>query len=274
MHTVEEFNNLGSELEELLSLRFLPIAVKMLYSKDEVPEGCYIPSRDKGEHPALCQAFAQVRRNKRSMAMFKEDHWCLWPIISFKLGEMTEEDIEYVGSKWFIKDPQKSLEYFKANFPYIKSDREVQGLALAPLSSCTFAPDAVVIYCYPAQLRQLLMAAKFHTAEIVQSSLDTTGSCIFSIVPVLNGEKDYNLTIPDPGEYERALSDDNEMIFTVKGDKLDELVESIRLINKMGFGYKNLAMDMNIEYPRAEFYNVMFEKWGLETGAQWTDMER
>ena len=35
------------------------------------------------------------------------------------------------------------------------------------------------------------------------------------------------------------------------------------------FGYKKLALDMNIEYPRANFYNVMFEKWGLKTGAQW-----
>ena len=77
MHTVKEFNELGLELEESLYLRFVPIALKVLYSRDEVPEGCYIPSRDRNEHPALCQAFAQVRRNKRSMAMFREDHWCV-----------------------------------------------------------------------------------------------------------------------------------------------------------------------------------------------------
>lgn len=274
MLTVEQYNELGKELEDLLSLRFLPIAVKKLYSKDEIPEGCYLPSKDRGEHPALCQAFSQVRRNKRSLAMFREDHWCLWPIIAFKQGAMTEEDVEYVGSKWFIKDPQMSLEYFKNNYPYVKEEDGVPGLALAPLSSCTFEPDAVVIYCFPAQLRQLLMAAKYHTAEIVQSSLDTTGSCVFTLVPVLNGEKDFNVTIPDPGEYERALSDENEMIFTVKGEKLEELIESIRRINKMGFGYKGLALDMNIDYPRAEFYNVMFEKWGLETGEQWKIGER
>ena len=49
--------------------------------------------------------------------------------------------------------------------------------------------------------------------------------------------------------------------------------QGLRTINKMGFGYKQLAMDMNIDYPRAEFYNVMFKKWGLETGEQW-DFER
>ena len=49
MHTVKEFNELGLELEESLYLRFVPIALKVLYSRDEVPEGCYIPSRDRNE---------------------------------------------------------------------------------------------------------------------------------------------------------------------------------------------------------------------------------
>lgn len=274
MHTIEEYNALGAELEQHLYLKFAPIAVKLLYSRDEIPEGCYVPSRDKNEHPALCQAFAQVRRNKRSMAMFREDHWCVWPIVSFKLGEMTEEDLDYMGTKLFIRDPDAGRKYFREHFPVINSEREVPGIALAPLSSCTFEPDVIVVYCFPAQLRQMLMAAKYNTAQVVSSSLDTVGSCVHAIIPVLNGEKDYNLSIPDPGEYERSLADENEMIFTMKAEKLDEVLDGIRTINKMGFGYKQLALDMNLDYPRAEFYNVMFKKWGLETGEQWTDFER
>jgi hypothetical protein len=42
----------------------------------------------------------------------------------------------------------------------------------------------------------------------------------------------------------------------------------------MGFGYKQLAYDMNLEYPRASFYNEMFEKWGLPTGEEWKIGER
>ncbi len=274
MHTVEEFNALGAELEQQLYLRNVPIALKVLYSKDEIPEGCYVPSRDMNEHPALCQAFAQVRRNKRSMAMFKEDHWCLWPLISFKEGPLTEEDVNYVGTKLFIKDPEAGINYFKKNFPMTNDEKGIPGLALAPLSSCTFIPDAIIVYCMPPQLRQILMAAKYETAKVVESSLDTVGSCVHAIIPVLNGVKDYNVSIPDPGEYERSLADDNEMIFTMKAEKIDEILDGIRLISKMGFGYKQLAMDMNLDYPRAEFYNVMFEKWGLLTGDQWTDFKR
>ena len=166
MYTAAEFNSIGKEMEDLLYLRTAPIAVKLLYSRDEIPEGCYIPSEDKNERPALCQAFAQVRRNRRSMVMFKEDHWCLWPLISFKLGPVDEDDIKYVGSGYFIKDPSASEAYWRANFPFIKEEKQNVGIAIAPLSSCTFEPDAVVVYCAPDQLRQLLMAAKYRTAKI------------------------------------------------------------------------------------------------------------
>jgi len=40
-------------------------------------------------------------------------------------------------------------------------------------------------------------------------------------------------------------------------------------IDKNGFGYRQLAPDMNLNYPRPEFYDNMFEKWGLERGELW-----
>ena len=269
MYTVAEFNEIGKEIEDLLYLRSAPIARTVLYDENEIPEGCYVPSKDRDERPALCQAFAQVRRNRRSMVMRKEDHWCLWPLISFKLGPVDEDDIKYVGGGYFIKGREASEAYWRANFPFIREDKQNVGLAIAPLASCTFQPDAVMVYCAPDQLRQLLMAVKYSTAKIAGSAMDTVGSCINALIPVLNGDQDFCMTIPDPGEYERALAGDNEMIFVFRGDKTEELISGMRDINNMGFGYKKLAMDMNIEYHRAEFYNVMFAKWGLKTGEQW-----
>jgi hypothetical protein len=40
-------------------------------------------------------------------------------------------------------------------------------------------------------------------------------------------------------------------------------------ISRVGFGYKQLSMEMTKNFPRPEFYNKMFEKWGLETGPNW-----
>jgi len=273
MHTVEELNGLGGELERLLNLRFAPIAMKLI-NEDEIPEGCIRPKRDRNVHYALCQAFAAVRRERKALALFKEDHWCVWPVLSLRLEEMEAGDPEYLGPMMFIKEPRKGIEYFRKTFPVLSSRLRKEGLALAPLASCGFVPDAICVYCQPAQLRQLLMAAKFETAEIVGSSLDTVNSCGHAVVPVFNSEKPYNVSIPDPGEYERSLADEGEMIFTLARDRLDELMDGLRTIDKMGFGYKKLAFDMNLDYPRAAFYDVLFKRWGLETGKQWNPGDR
>ena len=140
---------------------------------------------------------------------------------------------------------------------------------MAPLSTCNFEPDVVVIYSTPSQVRQLIMGAQYATGEPVKAEFDIVGSCIQAIVPVLNGEKDYNLSLPDDGEYERSLVLEDEMLFTVSKKKLDELMESMRAIRAIGFGHKSLAMDMNLEYPRPDFYNNAMKKWGLKTGELW-----
>jgi uncharacterized protein (DUF169 family) len=272
MLTIEEYNALGRELEDNLLLRFHRCL--KLINADEIPEGCIRPRRDRGVHYALCQAFAAVRREKKAIALFKEDHWCVWPVVSLKLTPKEEGDDEYLGSKEFLRDPQKGIRHFKEHFPYIAEDRRKDGLALAPLSKCNFEPDIICVYCIPSQLRQLLMAAKYNTAELIPSALETYNSCGTAIIPVLNGERPFNVTIPDAGEYDRSLADESEMVFTMSAGRLKEIVESLKILSSMGFGYKQLAFDMNLDYPRAEFYNVMFEKWGLDIGRQWKPGDR
>jgi predicted dipeptidase len=87
--------------------------------------------------------------------------------------------------------------------------------------------------------------------------------------PVLNGEKDYNFTVPDDGEFERALTLDDEFYFTVSARKLDEMMEGIRWFKKIGFGRNKLAMQMELEYPRPQFYDDAMREWGLKTGQLW-----
>ena len=44
MNTIEKYNEYGKELFDTLLLRFEPIAIKLLYSRNEIPEGCYVLS--------------------------------------------------------------------------------------------------------------------------------------------------------------------------------------------------------------------------------------
>ncbi len=267
--TVEKCNETGKRLEELLILRYSPIALKLIYDKAEIPAGTKRPFDDEGNRLAMCQAFALVRRNRKAYTMLKEDHWCVWPLVSYGLVSLEDEDYEYMGTKFFFKDPQRGVRFLREEYPFLKSDKKPIGFSIAPLASCAFEPDLVCIYCNPAQIRTLLMAMKFNTGEMLKVSLDPVDSCVHSTIPVLNGQ-DYNITFPDPGEYERGLTDENEVMFTLRGEKLAELAASVELFDSIGFGYKGLKMEMSMNFPRPEFYNRMFEKWGLAAGPEWS----
>ena len=127
----------------------------------------------------------------------------------------------------------------------------------------------MTVYCRPGQIRSLQMAAKFHSGKMLELKLDPVDSCVHSSIPVLNGQ-DYNITFPDPGEYERALTDEDEVMFTMKAEKVKEIVEVLSFLASVNFGYQEMSMSMWTDFPRPEFYNEMFEGWGLATGDVWT----
>ena len=228
-----DYNKYGRELDELLKLRYAPIAIKLLKTEDDIPEGSLRPKRDLGEHLALCQAFAMVRRQRTSLVLLKEDHWCVWPLISFGLVEFRkgEDYYDQVVSINFIEDPQKAKEFFEKNYPRLENGGNI-GLAMAPLDTCNFEPDLVLIYARPAQLRNMVMAVKFKTGELLKSEFDGADSCVYSTIPVLK-TGDYRITVPDPGEYERALTDEDEMIF-VPAAKLAELLDGLKKLSDRG----------------------------------------
>lgn len=272
MNAVEDFNQAGRDLNDLLKLRFPPIAFKLIYNESEIPEGSIVPLRDTGKHVAMCQAFAMARRNRSSLTLFKEDNWCVWPNACFKFCPLDEDDINDVGSKLFMKDPQKSLDFFRDKYPWLDTEKlgkKPIGYSVAPLDSCNFKPDVVVIYCRVSQMRSLIMATKFQDGDVFDVMPDTIVSCCYATIPLINGKK-YNIAVPDPGEFERSLVDEDELIFSARADQLVNLMEGLKSLDKMRFGYADLKYDMNLDYPRAEFYNMLSRKWGLDTGETWS----
>ena len=246
MTTIQEYNRFGEDLENILMLRTSPIAVKMLESEEDIPEGAIRPKKDRGYHLAQCQVFALNRRRGESIAMLKEDNWCWAPLMGYGL----------------VEDPQDDFVNSHAYFPRFEEGKYI-GIVSAPLKTADFEPDMVLVYCNTAQLRNLVSAVKMHDKELVRSEFDPIDSCVYSIVPVIE-KGEYRITIPDPGEYERAMAGEDEMIFSVPKDKLPGLLETIRESEKRGGGYRQQTHILTPDFPRPPFYIELFKKWGLD----------
>jgi len=245
MTTLSEFNRYGEELETLLLLRTSPIAVKMLEKEDDIPIGAIRPKKDRGYHLAQCQAFALSRREGTAVAMLKEDHWCPTPLMAYGLVKMPES-----VSKW--SHPYNCFEYGK----YV-------GIVTAPLKSANFQPDVVIIYSNTSQLRGLLLSMKVEDVPGVHGHFFPP-SCAWSVWnPMATGQ--YWVVLPDPGEYQRALTGEDEMMFSVPRDRMEPLMTGLKQNEQGQFAYRNHHRFMMPDFPQPEFYKQMFKDWGLDT---------
>jgi uncharacterized protein (DUF169 family) len=262
MATLKELNNMGNDLEGMLFLRTSPIAVKFIEKEEDIPKDAYRPKRDEGVHLAQCQAFAMSRRDGTTVAMLKEDNWCWAPLIAFGLVEKPEFFCKGdILAPHMVKDPEAAKKLVD-NFPTLESGKYI-GIVSAPLKNTGFKPDLVLIYSNTAQLRSMLLAIKYTEGQLVKSEFDPIDSCIFSTIPTfLNNE--YRITIPDPGDYERAMATEDEIILSVPGSKLEDLVSGLKHFKERGLGYKGLKMIMRPDFPRPPFYTQLFKEWGLD----------
>lgn len=255
------FNAYGSDLEKMMYLRTYPIAIKMLKNESEIPKGTMRPKKDRGEHYAACQAFAMVRRQGIAMAMFLEDHWCFEPIISYGLKEPPQDYLDGFTNSFFIANKEAAAQHARTmtRLPVGK----YAGMVLAPLKTAGFVPDITMIYSNTAQLRHLLFSLRYQNGRQVTSTLDPIGSCVHSVVPsILNAE--CQVTVPDPGDYERAGALEEEMILTVPTRRMKELMDGIYHFEKSNMGFRRFAYPVQPNFQQPPFYQEYFKKWGLD----------
>jgi uncharacterized protein (DUF169 family) len=242
MVTTADYNHYGDEIEKMLMLKTSPIAVKMLADESEIPAGAMRPKRDHGYHLAQCQAFALSRREKATVAMLKEDHWCPAALMAYGMVPRPEARRGH---------PYDSFEYGK----YI-------GILTAPLKTASFKPDVVIVYTNTAQLRSMLLMMKMEDSLSAQSHF-LPPSCAYAVVhPMLTGQ--YWIVLPDPGEFQRALCGEDEMMFSVPVDKMEGFMAGLREGQGKEFAYTSHHMLMRPDFPHVEFYKNFFRSWGLD----------
>jgi uncharacterized protein (DUF169 family) len=282
--SLDYLNKAGDDLESLVLLRSSPIGIKMLRNESEVPAEARRPGQESpgdviGGRLSLCQAFGLARRGNpgKTIAMFAEDHRCFEPVIAFGLkppdapgapdylgGETTYPfliaDLD-AAAKHAQEDPRLPYEHFEGS-----------GMVFGPLKAINFKPDLVMIYCNAGQLRHFTLALGYKEAYMVTSSFYGIGSCGRSAVPpLLTGEA--SITVPDPGEYDRAGTTEDMMILTLPAKKrrvdkwhqrnlFEDMMLGLRTINAY-MPYTGFALEVRSDHPQPGFYKAFFNAWNL-----------
>lgn len=270
--TIEQYNEYGKFLERNLRLETYPIAIKWFAHKEDVPDDAQYAMRDLGHHMAFCQATAMTRMRGATIAMTKEDQWCWSPLISFGQVDADPGTKSFDMIKQFIGVPPEKQHEFFTNFPRLeKGCCEV--LVTSPLFKCKFEPDMILIYSNTMQLNYMVRAIKSVTGTLLKSEFDGIDSCIYATIPPYKtGE--YRITIPDPGDVERARAGKDEMILSVPPCRLEELCTALKRTEDFGMDYRNTPWCFPLDFERPAFYNEVFKDWGLDQGEEWGKVKK
>ena len=254
------------KLRRLVGLRYSAVAVKMVEDEAILPECAERPFADWGKHIALCQAFAFSRRQGKTLYLRKEDHWCWNPIITYGLIDDETAVAPFKNAAMASGGDPAKAEAFINGFPKLPYGK-YKGMLLAPLEKADFEPDVTLIYCKNDQLRLFLQAIDTQTGSMLDSSFTPLDSCTYSVIPSMQDGK-YRITLPDPGEYERALTPEDDIILSVPAAREEEFYKGVE--TQIVRGDRNSFYKMMKEdFERPPFYNMIFEAWGLGTSEVW-----
>ncbi len=261
MVSLQEVHQCGTELEQWLRMRVHPIAVKMLASKKEVPEGAIIPTRDWGHKYALCQSFAKSQRAGLTIAMFKEDMWCFEPVIGLGLGERIPYFLEghhrYPDS---VRDLKDAAEWCQ-NMPHLEYGL-YQGIVSAPINTCNFMPDIVVMHVTGLQTSQLLIIKNWIDGKDIHAQLSGHAACVYAMVPALL-KHECTVAIPCKGDRRLASAQDDEILVTLISELLPDFVTGARFLQENNWGLP-MIQEYKEEYDLKLGYAKVGEMLGLD----------
>lgn len=259
MADLEVYRGYGDELERQLRLRTFPLALKLLESEGDIPNGAKRPLRDFGHHLSLCQAYQISRRDGVVLAMLKEDHWCPEPVIGYGLGDPPQYFME--GHNRYPHDVEtlKAGSHYAQEFPRLDVGKYV-GLAMAPLTTTDFEPDLVMIYCDSSQLNLLLLAREYKEGYDLKCALSSHAACVYGVVPAAQSGA-CQVAVPCRGDHYRAMAGDDEIIFTVPKGKLEDLMAGLTYVKSSGSRLPK-AYPIVPEYPLRESYEKIAKMMG------------
>ena len=262
MIELKALHEYGEELEKRLRLQTFPLALKLIEKEEDIPEQARRPKRDFGYPLTVSQGFGISRRMGRHVAMLKEDMWCFEPVIGYGLAEPPQYFLE--GHNRFPEDVEtlQAGSNYARNFPRLEVGKYI-GIMSGPLTRARFKPDLVMLYGNSAQLSLFLLGREYKDGRDITCRLCSHAACVYAVVPTIqHGE--CQVAIPCRGEHYMAVAQDDEMIFTVPIQKLEDLLVGLRSISKYG---SRLPRDYSMQ-PKPELadsYMKIGKMIGMDT---------
>ncbi len=255
-----KFDSFLQDLTTYLKLPSLPVAVKMLRKGEKPPVPAKFPLQDYKKRMVLCQAWTIARRHEETVCLRYEDMRCAPSVLAmgFKppIPYFTEGHLCIDRYSKTLEAGARS-EALAPMFPHDVYD----AVLFAPLTTCSFEPDAIFLSGNPAQVMRLVHGALYHEGGRLTYSTDGRLSCADLIVTPIQNPGFY-MVLPGHGSRRLAQTKDDEMAFTFtySPEKVEQLREGLAKTHEAGLRYPvRIHLDYEVVFPAQ--YDRLFNFW-------------
>ncbi len=216
---IKEINEIGTELIKLFKLDTSPVAVTLIPSTHELPEGI---SRldDPTRH---CQMVDNVRYNGDSFYTLIDDHKCKGGAATLGFCDLPQSlksgDL-YFKLKRFstINAARRTME----KVPVISPD-SVKAIAYAPLEKTILVPDVIVIISNPETIMKISQSVLYkHGGRITADFAGIQSICGDGVAEPYNCGT-VGITVGCSGSRKHTSINENEMIIGIPFERLNDL---------------------------------------------------
>ncbi|MEL7565522.1 MAG: DUF169 domain-containing protein [Dehalobacterium sp.] len=217
-----DYQEMAKILKDTLSLRWDPVAVRMMRPGEEIPAQAIEPPMPVRH----CQSIIAARRGN-CLYMPPRSHAC--PDGSGILGLVEMSPKLKSGDLYLLFKKLPSLEIAqkmigsRPRFPA----GTFEATLLAPLAVAAFAPDVVIFTLWPEQAMWLCCAQTYHSGE--RQSFKTSGfnsTCADLVIqPMKTGEM--NISFGCYGARASSEIDDFELYLSIPASMLEPIVQSL-----------------------------------------------
>jgi uncharacterized protein (DUF169 family) len=261
MINLEEMHIQAKELENLLRLQSLTLALKMIRSEDEIPEEAQRPKRDMGHHLDFCKVLALSRRNGLTIAETIEDMWCFEPVLGFGFAEPPQRFLDGHNRYPSTASTLEAGSAWAKNLP--RFDYGIySGVLTAPLECASFEPDIFILYGAPAKMTQIMLAKNWLDGMDIAPVLSSHAACVYYVVPPIK-EKIWHMSLPCGGDLRRASCEEYNMVFSAPIEILSDLLKGLNAIKDSGFGLP-LRHTYEAEGPAPKSYVPIAHSIGMD----------
>ena len=223
-----DLSEVNETLNHYVRVQTYPVAVKLCKTPQDLPARVKFPFKDLGRKIPLCQGMALARRYGWVIAIGNEDQSCPFGALTRNFLGFVSPKAGYLDGTFLdsIEPGKKTIESGVAKAASRLEYGKYEYAVLAPLHRASFDPDLIVVYGNAAQVARLIQGSlRKRGGKLSSSSLG--GIACSSVIAKTVLEDECQYVVAGAGDRYFALTQDDELIFTMPRSKIEITLEGL-----------------------------------------------